>query len=102
MVTMLVKNKSRTQQTEVQNTTIKDGASKQKIHLSFAITTQTESKQRAANLAVFPTMEQNSNRADIKGIICKHLERPLIQFEKYFSESDNCFCDTKWIQFPFG
>lgn len=54
------------------------------------------------NLAMFPTMEAYSSRADIKGIICKHFKKPLIQFEKCFSESDNCCCDTKWIQFPFG
>lgn len=47
-------------------------------------------------------MEEYSNRADIKGINCRHLEKPLIQFEKYLSESDSRFCDTKWVQFPFG
>lgn len=57
---------------------------------------------KRCNLATFPTMEEYSNRADIKGIICRHLEKPLIQFEKYLSESDNCFCDTQWIQLTFG
>lgn len=40
--------------------------------------------------------------ADIKGIICGHLEERLIQFEKYSSESDNCRRDTERIRFPFG
>lgn len=89
-----------------QNISIKDRANKQKhIYKQYIcasdITAQSD-KQKGFNLAMFPTMEVNSNRADIKGIICRHLKRPLIQFEKYFSESDNCFCDAKWIQFPFG
>lgn len=47
------------------------------------------------------TIAESSTRADIKGIMFRHLEKPLIQFEKYFSQSDNSFCDAGWIQFPF-
>lgn len=83
---------------------LKINVNKQKTNISLLQISQHRVTERAkgCNLAMFPTLEENSNRADIKGIICRHLERPLIQFEKYFSESDNCFCDTEWIQFPFG
>lgn len=47
-------------------------------------------------------MEENSSAAHIKGIICRHLQGSLIQFEKCVSECDNCFCGSEWIEFPCG
>lgn len=37
---------------------------------------------KGCRLAVFPTMEELSNGAGITGIICRHLEKRRIQFEK--------------------
>ena len=58
----------------------------------------------SGNLAMFPSLDDFTDRTDIKDIISDHLRRLVSQFEKYFAESasDQWRCDSKWILLPFS
>uniref|UniRef100_A0A3B4X3Q8 DUF4371 domain-containing protein n=1 Tax=Seriola lalandi dorsalis TaxID=1841481 RepID=A0A3B4X3Q8_SERLL len=54
------------------------------------------------NLAMFPSIEEYSDSTDIKDIISVHLRKLVLQFQKYFDESDQWRCNSKWILLPFS
>lgn len=56
----------------------------------------------SGNLAMFPSVEEYSDSSDIKDIVCEHLRKLVIQFRKYFNDSDEWRCDSKWILLPFS
>uniref|UniRef100_A0A3B4VDX5 HAT C-terminal dimerisation domain-containing protein n=1 Tax=Seriola dumerili TaxID=41447 RepID=A0A3B4VDX5_SERDU len=57
---------------------------------------------KEGNLAMFPSIEEYSDSTDIKDIISVHLRKLVLQFQKYFDESDQWRCNSKWILLPFS
>jgi len=51
---------------------------------------------------MFPSVEEYTDSTDIKDIECEHLGKLVLQFRKYFNDSDEWRCDSKWILLLFS
>lgn len=53
-------------------------------------------------LAMFHSVEEYNESTAIKDIVREHLRNAVQQFQKYFKDSDQWRCDSKWILLPFS